>query len=154
MMRRGPCAQNRKNVIARVRDRTHDPVMPSRERVKDFIAAMERYDFMDAIPLFYAEDMTARENQEPPRVGRQAQIDNERRALERMRVHRMRAVSFAVDGDQVAIHWDAGMTLADGSEIAVEEIAYQTWQGDRILTERYFYDPAQRVPRPRDGTAA
>ncbi|MES1179077.1 MAG: hypothetical protein ABUL62_32485 [Myxococcales bacterium] len=112
---------------------------------------MERMEFVEAIPIFYAEAMTARENQESPRLGRRAQVENETQALKRMRFHRMRAVSFAVDGDNVAIHWDAGMTLTDGREIALEEIAYQTWQGDRILAERYFYDPAQRVPRPPAG---
>lgn len=113
---------------------------------------IERFEFLESIPRFYAEEMTARENQEAPRIGRQAQIENETRALERMRFHRMRAVSFAVDGDHVAIHWDAGMTLPDGSEIALEEIAYQTWKDDRIVAERYFYDPAQRMPRPRNQT--
>ncbi len=122
--------------------------MPTRERVLDFISAVQRYEFLEFIPLFYAEHMTARENQETPRVGRQAQVDNETKALSRVRFHRMRAVSFAVDGDHVAIHWDVGMTLPDGSEIAMEELAYQTWEGDRIVAERYFYDPAQRIPRP------
>jgi len=25
----------------------------------------------------------------------------------------------------------------------MHELAYQLWQGDRILEERFFYDPAQ-----------
>jgi ketosteroid isomerase-like protein len=126
--------------------------MPTRERVKDFIATIERGEFLEAIPLFYAENMTARENQEPPRIGRQAQVENETRALQRFRFHRIRVVSFAVDGDHVAIHYDFGMTLADGNKVDMEEIAYQTWSGDRIVEERYFYDPAQRVPLPRKPT--
>lgn len=126
--------------------------MPTRERVKDFIATIERGEFLESIPRFYAEHMTARENQAPPRVGRQAQIENETLALQRFHFDHMRAVSFAVDGDNVAIHWDAGMTLPDGGEIAMEEIAYQTWEDDRIVAERYFYDPAQLVPRPRNPT--
>ncbi|MGE5047324.1 MAG: hypothetical protein ACM3PC_02050 [Deltaproteobacteria bacterium] len=57
--------------------------MPSRSVVEDFIATIERGQFLEALDRFYAEDMTA----------------------------------------------------------------YQVWRGDRIVSERYFYDPAQRQPR-------
>jgi hypothetical protein len=30
----------------------------------------------------------------------------------------------------------------------MEELAYQRWVGERIEQETFFYDPAQRVPRP------
>jgi hypothetical protein len=29
----------------------------------------------------------------------------------------------------------------------MEELAYQRWEGERIAEEKFFYDPAQRVPR-------
>lgn len=79
---------------------------------------MERMEFVEAIPIFYAEAMTARENQESPRLGRRAQVENETQALKRMRFHRMRAVSFAVDGDNVAIHWDAGRSATQRLALA------------------------------------
>jgi hypothetical protein len=28
----------------------------------------------------------------------------------------------------------------------MEELAYQRWEGERIVEEQFFYDPAQRVP--------
>jgi len=28
----------------------------------------------------------------------------------------------------------------------LDELAYQTWRGDLIATERFYYDPAQRKP--------
>lgn len=133
-------------MIARGSISPHLRGMPTRERALAFIQTIERGQFLEAIPLFYAEDMTARENSEPPRIGRQAQVDNETRALSVFQFHRIRAVSFAIDGDVVAIHWDFGITTGAGV-IDMEEIAYQTWRGDRIVSERYFYDPAQRTPR-------
>jgi len=108
---------------------------------------IENKEFLEAIPLFYAEDMTAQENGEPPRVGRQAQVDNETRALAYMRFDESRAASVVVDGDRVAVHWVFAMTTRDGARLRMEEIAYQTWRGDRIVSERYFYDPAQRMAR-------
>jgi hypothetical protein len=30
----------------------------------------------------------------------------------------------------------------------MEELAYQRWDGERIAQETFFYDPAQRAPKP------
>ncbi|HEY4105355.1 MAG TPA: nuclear transport factor 2 family protein [Polyangiaceae bacterium] len=120
--------------------------MPSRAVVEAFIATIERGEFLEAIPTFYAEDMTAQENNLPPRIGRAAQVANETAALARMRFDKIKVVSYLVDGDRVAIHYDFEMTTKDGGKLAMQEIAYQLWQGDRIVNERYFYDPAQRQP--------
>ena len=122
--------------------------MPSRAIVEDFIATIERGEFLEAISKFYAEDMTAQENNLPPRIGRQAQIANETGALQRMQFDKIEVQSFVHDGDRVAIHYDFEMSLRDGSggKLKMQEIAYQLWRGERIVSERYFYDPAQRQP--------
>ncbi|HEX3777541.1 MAG TPA: nuclear transport factor 2 family protein [Polyangiaceae bacterium] len=120
--------------------------MPSRAVVEEFIATIERGEFLEAIPKFYAEDMTAQENNQEPRVGREAQVANETAALARMRFEKIKAVSYLVDGDRVAIHYYFEMTTAGGGKLKMQEIAYQLWRGERIVSERYFYDPAQRQP--------
>ncbi|HYQ03841.1 MAG TPA: nuclear transport factor 2 family protein [Polyangiaceae bacterium] len=120
--------------------------MPSRAVVEDFIATIERGEFLQALPKFYAEDMTAQENNQPPRVGRAAQTANEEAALQRMRFNAIKAVSFVHDGDRVAINYVFEMTTVTGDRLRMDEIAYQVWRGDQIVSERYFYDPAQRQP--------
>jgi hypothetical protein len=122
--------------------------MPRRARVEDFIRTIERGQFLEALSEFYAEDMTAQENTQPPRVGRAAQFANEEAALKRMRFDVIKAVSFLIDGDRVAIHYNFEMTTVNGDRLRMDEIAYQLWQGDEIVSERYFYDPAQRLPIP------
>jgi ketosteroid isomerase-like protein len=120
--------------------------MPSRETVSDFIATIERGEFLEALPKFYAEDMIAQENNLPPRVGRAAQIANEQAALKRMRFDSIKVASYLVDGDRVAINYLFEMTTVDGDRLRMDEIAYQLWRGEQIVSERYFYDPAQRQP--------
>ena len=120
--------------------------MPSRAVVEDFVATIESGQFLQALSKFYAQDMTAQENSQPPRIGRPAQIANEEAALKRMRFDTIKAVSYLVDGDRVAIHYRFEMTTIEGSRLRLEEIAYQVWRGDEIVSERYFYDPAQRQP--------
>jgi ketosteroid isomerase-like protein len=107
---------------------------------------IEEKKFLEAIPLFYTEDMTAQENGEALRVGRSAQVENESRAVAVLRYDVSRAASYVVDGDHVAIQWVFEMTLPSGAHCKLEEVAYQTWRADRIVNERYFYDPAQLKP--------
>jgi ketosteroid isomerase-like protein len=120
--------------------------MPSRAVVEDFIATIECGEFLKALSKFYAEDMTAQENNLPPRIGRAAQTANEEAALKRMRFDAIKAVSHLVDGDRVAINYVFEMTTTNGDRLRMDEIAYQLWRGDQIIHERYFYDPAQRQP--------
>jgi ketosteroid isomerase-like protein len=119
--------------------------MPNRAVVADFIATIERGEFLAALS-FYAEDMTAQENNAPPRIGKAAQQANEEAALKRMQFVTNKAVSYLVDGDRVAIHYLFEMTTVEGGRLRMEEIAFQVWRGDQIVSERYFYDPAQRLP--------
>ncbi len=120
--------------------------MPTRARVEAFVATITRGAFLESIPEFYCEDMTARENNDPPRVGREAQVANEKAALSHMDFTHIEAESVIVEGDRVAIHWIFEMTTKGGERIRMDEIAHQVWSGDRIKSERYFYDPAQRRP--------
>jgi hypothetical protein len=53
-----------------------------------------------------------------------------------------------VSGDRVVIRWRFRFEWLDGTVTAMEELAYQRWDGERIAEETFFYDPAQLVPRP------
>ena len=86
------------------------------------------------------------ENQEPPRIGRDAHVANERRVLGRARTVESQCVRpVFVNGDQVVIRWIFRFEWLDGSVTRMEELAYQRWEGERIAEETFFYDPAQRV---------
>ena len=49
-----------------------------------------------------------------------------------------------IDGDRVAIRWRFSFVFKNGHSMRQEEIAWQTWRGDKIAEETFFYDPAQR----------
>ena len=49
-----------------------------------------------------------------------------------------------IEGDHVAIRWRFTFVFKDGGRMQQEEVAWQTWRGDKIATETFFYDPAQR----------
>jgi hypothetical protein len=57
-----------------------------------------------------------------------------------------------VHGDQVAIHWRFTFTFKGRGSVRVfEEVAWQTWKGDRIWRERFFYDPATTAKQEPQG---
>lgn len=122
--------------------------MPSRERVEAFIARVVSGAHDLAIEEFYTPDATMQENNEPPRAGRDRLVARERAVMARASTIVTHPVAtWLVDGDRVVINWVFEFKFPDGRGFRMEELALQRWQGDRIAEERFFYDPAQCVPK-------
>jgi ketosteroid isomerase-like protein len=118
--------------------------MPSRERVNAFVAAVRDGRYVEAIADFYWPEASMCDNQGEARGGRDALIAHEKATMARVRsIITREAGPVLVDGDRVAVRWLFEFTLPDGAVRRLEEIAWQTWRGDRILEERFFFDPAQ-----------
>jgi hypothetical protein len=121
--------------------------MPSPEVLARFIALVESNDHVAAIEQFYAPAATMQENERTPRVGREALVENERKALARARSVHSRCVRPAlVNGDHVVIRWVFEFEFLDGTSMRMDEVAWQRWEGDRIAEEKFFYDPQQLRP--------
>ncbi len=124
--------------------------MPTPQTLDRFIARVESNAHVEAIEEFYAEDASMQENFDPPRVGRDALVANERRALAMAASVRSQCVRpVFVNGEHVVIRWIFEFTGHDGSVRRIEELAYQRWSGERIVQEQIFYDPRQFAPRPK-----
>jgi hypothetical protein len=122
--------------------------MPSAATLEAFIAKVESNAHVDAIRDFYTEDATMRENFGAPRIGREALIANEEKALARAATVTSQCVRpVFVNGDHVVIRWIFEFTWAAGGGARIEELAYQRWRGERICEEQFFYDPKQLAPR-------
>ena len=48
-----------------------------------------------------------------------------------------------IEGDTTAMRWKFTFTRADGSVRMLDEIAWQTWCGEQLIEEHFFYDPRQ-----------
>ena len=122
--------------------------MPTAETLKRFIARIEQNAHAEACEEFYTEHSTMQENNATPRVGRDAHVAGERKVLARARS----VVSTCVrpvfeSGDHVVVRWIFRFEWLDGTVTRMEELACQRWEGERIAEEKFFYDPAQRVPK-------
>ncbi len=122
--------------------------MPSPEVLSRFIARVEANDHVGAIEEFYAPHASMQENDLPPRIGRETLVANEKRALSKARSVMSECVRpVLVDGDIVVIRWVFQFEAHDGSTVRLEELAYQRWEGNRIVEEKFFYDPQQLKPQ-------
>ena len=120
--------------------------MPARATVDAFVAQVMSGDHVGAIRDWYADDAWMQENQAPPRQGgREALIRQEAAIIDRSQSVVTELLGGPmIEGDQVAIRWRFTFVFKDGGTMRQEEIAWQTWRGDKIATETFFYDPAQR----------
>lgn len=117
--------------------------MPTPARVAALVAMVEAGQYVEAIEAFYAEDASMQENLGRTVTGRAALMDNERAALTRNTIVARKGSIALVDGDHVAIRWVFEITDDTPTTRVLDEIAWQRWEGDRIVEERFYYDPGQ-----------
>jgi hypothetical protein len=129
--------------------------MPSRATIEAFAKTVESNDHVGAIERFYAADASTRENMATPLVGREALAAKERKVLASYKeVKTTRLSPILMEGDTVVFHWRFEFTPETGPVRAMEEIALQTWRGEELIEERFFYDPRQLAPPPVSSKSA
>ena len=126
--------------------------MPAQDRVDAFVAMVLSGRHDQAIVDFYHPDASMQENQDPPREGRDQLVAQERATMARFaEIGTELMEPPLVDGNRVVVRWRFTFRPAEGPAMAMEEVALQTWRGDRIAQERFFYDPRQLRPsKPAD----
>ncbi len=122
--------------------------MPSPEVLQRLIARVEANAHVEAIEEFYAPHASMQENEQSPRTGRDTLVANEKKVLSRARSVTSKCLRpVLVNGDHVVIRWIFEFEFHDGARTRLDELAYQRWDGDRIVEEKFFYDPHQLQPR-------
>jgi hypothetical protein len=118
--------------------------MPSADTLERFIARIESGAHAEAIAEFYVDNGAIRENQGAPRVGRSRLVEHEQNVLARAKsVESVCVRPVLVNGSIAVIRWIFRFHWLDGTSTEMEELAYQRWQGEQLLEEQFFYDPAQ-----------
>ncbi len=118
--------------------------MPSLEVVESFVSLVESGKTVEAMECFYAEHASMQENTTKPRVGKVALIEHEEAALASISNLRATCVRpLFVSGDFVVIRWVFEIEDKKGKTVRFEELAHQRWEGNHIVQEQFFYDPAQ-----------
>jgi ketosteroid isomerase-like protein len=124
--------------------------MPTRDQVTQLVHLVEANRILNAIDQFYADDVSMQDNLNPPVIGKTANRERERAFFGGITVHQNRALSVAIDGEQVVIHWLFEFTGGDGTRYRMDQLSQQQWKDGRIVHERFYYDSAKIIV---DGTS-
>lgn len=116
--------------------------MSIKAHVLDLVRLVEAGRMLDALPEYYAHDVTMQENTAPPVAGLEANLARETAFFGSLLAAKFRAASVVVEGDHAAINWVFDYTTADGTRYRMDEIAVQTWRDGKIVKERFIYDTA------------
>lgn len=120
--------------------------------VNGLVEMVERGEFLESFPLFYSPDAEVQENDQAPRVGLAALIENEKRVLTIFKKVTGRALRTFVDGDHAVIHWSFEFVAPNDAVTMLDELTYQVWENALIVREKFYYDPTQ-MGGPRKATA-
>jgi hypothetical protein len=100
---------------------------------------------LEAMNEFYAENVSMQENTDDPIVGRAKNIEREREFLANVKEFKgYTVVSLSVGPETSAVESVLEFIDVDDKPVRLEQVAIQKWQGDRIVSERFYYDPASK----------
>lgn len=126
--------------------------MPARETVEAFAALLQECKFLEAIDAYYLPDTYIQENNNEPIQGKAFLAEREGKILAASRAVRAERLGPSlIEGDTVVTKWRFDFEMKNGVKRRIEEVAWQQWDGEKIASERFYYDPAQTQPATAAG---
>jgi hypothetical protein len=112
----------------------------SKAAVEDLIAKVVGGKALDAFDLYYADDVTMQENEQPPRVGKAAC-----RAFEVDFLSKIKAVrtyvcdGYVISGNKAFIVYRIDADHAEWGTLKMSEVAIQEWSNGKVVREKFVY---------------
>ncbi|HNP31264.1 MAG TPA: nuclear transport factor 2 family protein [Nitrospirales bacterium] len=111
------------------------------DRLEDLFSYIREGRILDAINEFYAEDAAMQENNESPTVGRDANLEREKRFLSTVKEWKRFDVTAKGIGENVTFYETVMDWVAtNGTPVHVEQAMVAKWQDGRITRERFYHN--------------
>lgn len=117
--------------------------MSLEENVKGYFDFLNKGDMMGAFEKYYAEDVVMQENNEEPRVGKEANRKFEQEYMASIEaMHGAEIKNVAIDPDKGVVFIQAWMdaTFKGLGRMQMEEVQVQSWKDGQIVHEKFFYN--------------
>lgn len=103
---------------------------------------------IEAMELFYAENVTMQENEQEPRVGKSFCIAHEQQLLKQMPDFKAHIVSQAIDPVREIVFTELDIRFTTGNNVLMnlKEVAVQQWQDGQVIREKFYYKDFYPVP--------
>jgi len=118
---------------------------PAEELAKRIIAAMDDEKTLD-VGKFYTEDAVSVEPAGGSLTGLQALRSKLAGWLAGLRSSEWTARHVLVSKSAICIEWEAELVMKDGRQITLKEVAVHELRGEKICSERFYYDPRVLMP--------
>jgi hypothetical protein len=110
--------------------------------MEDLFSYIREGRILDAINEFYAEETVMQENNLPPTVGREANLEREKQFLSTVKEWKGFEVKTKGAGSDVTFYETVMDWVAtDGSPVHVEQVVVARWQNGKITHERFYHNP-------------
>lgn len=112
-------------------------------RVRSLLGYIQQGRIIDAMYEFYAPDVRMQENNNPPTVGLEANVERERKFVASVRQwKRFEVPSVGVDagGGKAFVQTELEFEGVDGKTYRTDQVAVQTWRDGKIVHEKFYYD--------------
>lgn len=117
------------------------------ERVNDLIGYIQQGKIIQAMQEFYDDDISMQENNNPPVVGKTANIEREKQFVAYVKAWKsfnIRAVGIDEVRGIALIQSDFEFEAVDGKTIKYDQVSVQQWRDGRIVHEKFYYDSAKK----------
>lgn len=96
---------------------------------------------VEAMEIFYADDVEMRENEDEPRKGKAFCIDHEKQNLSKTKAVSFRLLNQAIDEKQELVfsEWEIDFTNNEERRFLLREAAVQHWKNGFVCREKFFY---------------
>jgi hypothetical protein len=112
-------------------------------RVRDLLSYVQQGRIVDAMYEFYAPDVSMQENNNPPVVGLEANVEREKKFVASVRQwKRFDVGSVAVDPARgtAFVQNELEFEGVDRKNYRTDQVAVQTWRDGKIVNEKFYYD--------------
>jgi hypothetical protein len=104
-------------------------------------------DTIEAMEIFYSNDIEMQENEDIPRKGKTVCIDIERANLQRVKSLECNLINQAIDEEKKIVfsEWDFLVTYKDNKKSMLTEVSVQQWLDGQIAKEKFYYKSLRKV---------
>jgi ketosteroid isomerase-like protein len=96
---------------------------------------------------FYDDDVSMQENNNPPVVGKNANVEREKQFVAYVKAWKsfnIRAVGIDESRGIALIQSDFEFDAVDGKTIKYDQVSVQQWRDGKIVHEKFYYDSAKK----------
>jgi hypothetical protein len=96
---------------------------------------------IDGFQKHYHDDVEMQENLAPPMKGKAANLEREKGFWGGAKLEKAELLASAVTGDHSYSEWSIDVTLGNGYNLKLHQVAARTWRDGKVVHERFYYDP-------------